>query len=257
MVETDWGIKSFTYEELDLKGIDWLTSMQKGQLDVLLENYDLLYVKEAIEEQNASKLFITVESEEEVTEESIVQNVKFNDQTKIEISVSLNQEESFFIKLYHLEKDQNGNNILKFAAIENGEIINEYEEFYEGSSLEILTTSEVVNESNATDDEVSIFAWYSNVPCVAKGCCVFNERSAVGNYPVRYKYCGAKCGSGTPVNATDRCCQRHDSCYGKNSRYPGRCACDRTFRSCLSGKGGQGPTLMRAAFLAKMRKQGC
>ncbi|MFJ7648417.1 phospholipase A2 family protein [Lysinibacillus sp. NPDC097279] len=46
-----------------------------------------------------------------------------------------------------------------------------------------------------------------------------------------YKYCGPGCsGPGSPTNAVDSCCKKHDECY---SRYGRTKNCDELFQQCL------------------------
>ncbi|MFJ5790299.1 Parvovirus coat protein VP1-like protein [Lysinibacillus sp. NPDC093197] len=46
-----------------------------------------------------------------------------------------------------------------------------------------------------------------------------------------YKYCGPGCsGPGSPTNAVDSCCKKHDDCYSKYGRTKN---CDELFQQCL------------------------
>jgi hypothetical protein len=45
-------------------------------------------------------------------------------------------------------------------------------------------------------------------------------------------WCGPGCGGGTPKDALDRCCKRHDECYG--SRVLGSCSCDLELIACAT-----------------------
>ncbi|WP_455660412.1 Parvovirus coat protein VP1-like protein [Pradoshia sp.] len=61
-----------------------------------------------------------------------------------------------------------------------------------------------------------------------------NRRRKRGFCVPGYRYCGPGCsGPGSPTNAVDSCCKRHDDCY---QRY-GPCKyCDDLFLDCLRPK---------------------
>lgn len=58
------------------------------------------------------------------------------------------------------------------------------------------------------------------------------RRPKIGFCYPGYRYCGPGCtGSGAPINAVDKCCQAHDTCY---SQKRGTQYCDELFQQCLN-----------------------
>lgn len=88
-----------------------------------------------------------------------------------------------------------------------------------------------------------------SVPCVQNGCCTFGS--------MKFKWCGAGCGSGTPINSLDTCCRSHDYCYGSYKSYPDRCTCDKTLIDCAASTSNGYKNLIIGAFIAKRKVMGC
>lgn len=111
-------------------------------------------------------------------------------------------------------------------------------------------------EFSSPEDE-KIITQAIDVPCISNGCCSFRYNGNPFNPLVKYKWCGAGCGSGTPVNELDSCCKKHDSCYGKYSSYPNRCECDMKLIICAKKTDNAGTSRIINAFKAKMLVKNC
>ncbi|WP_286905188.1 hypothetical protein [Clostridium sp. UBA1652] len=195
-----------------------------------------------------------------------LQNIKLDKDTRIEIN-TLPQDISLFnVKVFSLienvpEKDTV---LIRFVSNLGGEIIKDITEEMNRNALDNPQLLEIINElqSNANlneEGQLTTNAWYDSLPCVGNGCCIIKEALYPGgtpNFPLPYNWCGANCGSGTPVNSTDTCCRTHDYCYGSFKSYPDRCACDRNLIKCVSGKGTRAAGLISIAFKAKMATGG-
>jgi hypothetical protein len=174
--------------------------------------------------------------------------------TKLEISNI--EGVSFFTKLIRVNPipNEDGTFDHNIIAIEDNEIIVD--------KTITKATKEVVVFKNEDffekdEQEVSASAWYDDLPCVANGCCTFVERDGLKLKTVKYNWCGAGCGSGTPINAADTCCRTHDYCYGSFTSYPGRCKCDSNFINCLANTSDPGSSIMRQVFKLKMNNANC
>ncbi|GEN30210.1 hypothetical protein HNQ35_000087 [Cerasibacillus quisquiliarum] len=259
MEESKWEIGVVSVTNPSVKGLDWLTPKHNEQLKKLLDYAGLnMNISKTIFEQDSAELAFEIGKNFKAN--VTAQFIKFNNYTKIEI-VSSNKL-PFYARLYRLIKDEiNNKNILQLIVVEGGKIIVDKKEETEINSLDFITIYESLSNKNNKDENITPQAWYDNIPCIAKGCCVFTEPAWVGGplIPIAYNWCGAKCGSGTPVNSIDVCCRTHDYCYGSFKSYPARCNCDRNLINCLDGIYGHGqtPTLIRTAFRLKMRSQGC
>ena len=88
-----------------------------------------------------------------------------------------------------------------------------------------------------------------SVPCIQNGCCTFGS--------MKFKWCGAGCGSGTPINSLDTCCRSHDYCYGSYKSYPDRCTCDKTLIDCAASTSNGYKHLITGTFVAKRLAMGC
>ncbi|MBD8068166.1 Parvovirus coat protein VP1-like protein [Bacillus sp. PS06] len=64
---------------------------------------------------------------------------------------------------------------------------------------------------------------------------LYRQRGQRSGLCVRgYRWCGPGCsGPGTPTNAVDSCCKRHDECY---RRFGPSAHCDQMFLNCLRPK---------------------
>ncbi|MEH7604447.1 hypothetical protein [Priestia megaterium] len=124
------------------------------------------------------------------------------------------------------------------ASFEKGEILYEVDRAYDAEEFEI------------PQEESDIEPHIAYLDCVWGGsCCTLSGK--------KYKWCGAGCGSGTPINSLDTCCKWHDNCYKANTSYPARCGCDRVLNACADGTGVSGSGTLIAAFIAKMAWKGC
>lgn len=243
----NWGLENVAVKKVSVNGFNWLPEEHLKQLEKLLNHLNLgRYLDEQIKEQEAVQLNLDTSSVN-------VQEIKFDDRTKIEIASG--EGVPFFAKLFHIDETANedGTYNLHIVAIENDVLVVDSVNPVDYNSLGL---SEIVNALVPNEEDVSAKAWYSDVPCVGNGCCVFTEYNMV-TYPVFYNWCGANCGSGTPINAADTCCRTHDYCYNNFSSYPTRCSCDLNLINCLGQTSSPGATIMATAFRIKRKDQGC
>jgi hypothetical protein len=238
-----------------LDGLNWLTSEEKAQVKRVFDSANLTdVIDQEITEQAANSLNITVEETDDSNEESTTlkfQSLKFGEKTRVDLI----KDDGFLIKFYHLYEEEEVNKLL-FISSEDGKVSTEKIKNTSEKTLPLIDLREAFAPQN--DQGISTQAWYDDAPCVADGCCVLNEPAPpLGSVPIAYNYCGANCGSGDPVNGTDRCCRTHDNCYGSFSTYPTRCDCDQNLIDCLSPETGQGPAAIQTVFRAKMTVRGC
>ncbi|KYD23937.1 hypothetical protein P9851_01730 [Geobacillus stearothermophilus] len=146
--------------------------------------------------------------------------VKLNDEAIIQ---ALKDEDEFRIKA-HFSALKNRKKVIRKAIVKDNSVEIEFEIPFEASYF--LFVEELKNPMGAdkiTEGEIAPEAWY-------EGCLVFYD-SGSGKY-YYYKYCGAKCGSGTPINALDRCCQAHDRCWANFGK--GDDGCDYELYLCAN-----------------------
>lgn len=175
--------------------------------------YETSYYAHEVAE-NPSKDSLAVKQE--------IRFIKYTDELKVNFFKSEKVEDgstNIMVQVFTLDKGIS-KNIYNFidgefdgeASIETDEITLDLPEEF----------TELTEEEKGEADVTAL-----DLPCIQNGCCSFRYNGNPFNPLVRYKWCGANCGSGTPVNALDRCCRTHDNCYGSYGSYPGRCACDR------------------------------
>lgn len=124
------------------------------------------------------------------------------------------------------------------TSFEKDEIAYEVDREYDAKSFEI------------PQEEPDFEPQVAYLDCVwGNSCCTLSGK--------KYKWCGAGCGSGTPINALDKCCKFHDNCYSDNKKYPGRCYCDGVLNRCADASNVDGAGILIAAFVAKMAFKGC
>lgn len=257
MEDIAWEVGAATYKESPVKNFKWLPKEHLVQLKQLLDHLGLgNHVNGTIMEQNAAELTMGIGTRNESN--FTMQVVKLDNRTKVEIISG--ESVPFFARLYHNnnEKNADGTHNQHLVVIEDGEIIIDEKEPTITNEVETPNIIEFLRSATPSDG-ISVQAWYDDIPCMGNGCCIFHEPAWTGGplIPVPYKWCGAKCGSGTPINALDTCCRTHDYCYGSFSSYPARCSCDQNLINCSSGKPGYGPPLIRTAFRIKMNSNNC
>lgn len=119
---------------------------------------------------------------------------------------------------------ESGEKVIRRSTMLDGNLEIESEFSYNPDYYKFIEHLKVPNPAQEIDgDEVKTQAWYH-------GCLIFGD-PGTGKY-YRYKWCGAKCGSGTPINALDRCCQAHDRCWAKFGH--GDNGCDMELYHCAS-----------------------
>lgn len=239
----DWGLEALTVKASNVEEFNWLPTEQVEQLDKLMKHLSLNhYLGAKIVEQSAVEIATQ-------NLKGIVQEVKFDERTKVEITSG--DDVPFSAKLQHIKEKPNANGTynLLVALIENDEIIVNRVEQTTSQTVELFDPLKSLKSDAPNDNKISIEAWYDNVPCLSNGCCTFSG--------VKYNWCGAKCGSKTPINDADTCCRTHDYCYGSFATYPKRCECDKNLRTCLGYTSDPGSSTMRAAFYLKMLYMGC
>ncbi|HHY71964.1 MAG TPA: hypothetical protein GX497_01810 [Bacillus bacterium] len=124
------------------------------------------------------------------------------------------------------------------TAVKNGKIEYEVDKEFDENTFKLPQNKRDVEPQAAYLD------------CVWGGsCCTLKGK--------KYNWCGAGCGSGTPINSLDTCCKWHDDCYTTNPSYPARCVCDKVLIRCAEGTNVDGADILIAAFYAKMLAMNC
>ncbi|MFN2747757.1 MULTISPECIES: hypothetical protein [Bacillus] len=163
--------------------------------------------------------FLFPEQEKEVKKEALF--VTLNDETIVEaVRESCGK---LRIKAHYSAILETGEKVTRQAVVSDRSVVNELEIPFDEryfQFVEHLKHPTGAEEINAED--VSTQAWY-------EGCLVFGD-PATGFH--HYKWCGAKCGSGTPINALDRCCRAHDYCWANFGK--GDDECDMNLYHCAS-----------------------
>jgi hypothetical protein len=179
------------------------------------------------------------EETEKVAVDQTVAYIKLNKGAHVRViktnSTNLNDEIISAAAIYLGEKD--GEPRVYATNFQNGEIAYDIDGSY---------NEEVFGVPNIE----KVKAQVAYLDCVwGSSCCTLNGQ--------KYKWCGAGCGSGTPINSLDKCCQYHDNCYGANKSYPARCVCDAILIRCAEGSSVAAADTIIAAFYAKMAAMGC
>ncbi|MGE8037570.1 hypothetical protein B1B04_23265 [Lysinibacillus sp. KCTC 33748] len=176
---------------------------------------------------------------EEILVEQTQTYVQLSDEAQLRIiATKTNEKESLNVSAIRLgEKD--GVPRVFVTAFENGQIIYEVDHSYDESQFKI-----------PEDKEAEIEPYIAYLDCVwGSSCCTLAGK--------KYNWCGAGCGSGTPINDLDTCCKWHDNCYVTNTSYPGRCGCDKVLNACADQTNVDGAGVLISAFIAKMAWYGC
>lgn len=256
MKENKWQFLAITRDKANVEGLEWLPTEHKEQLLNLLEYGGLTRTlnEDITSDESTALSFI----DKEGTETNVtMQVVTLGQDTRLEISQSASV--PFFARVLHLEKREEAI-YERTIAIDNNEIIIDRKEPTDKEFVGNAGMYEFLGQA-AKDysDDISVSAWYDDIPCVANGCCMFIEAAWPGGpiMPIPYKWCGANCGSGEPINSLDTCCRSHDWCYASFSKYPDRCACDQNLIDCASRISGNSSLLVRTAFKIKMNNEKC
>ncbi|SFA56037.1 hypothetical protein SAMN05192569_106812 [Parageobacillus thermantarcticus] len=157
-------------------------------------------------------------------------------------------------------RKNNGKATKRLATFLNGEQIGDEEFPLEREVLELPSDiDQLSDEEFAKDGKATTQG--SIIPCFnwdgSGTCCEFRYNGLPWNPLVKYNWCGANCGNGTPVNPLDACCRSHDYCYRAYPDYPERCNCDKNLISCASRTDEAGTDRVIAAFQIKMAYKGC
>lgn len=256
-------IMKMNIEIPQLKDISWLL---EEELKMVKSTLEILNIEHLLNNKYllSNALNINSSFEKKDTEFITLQNILLDNKTRIEITSSPGDFSLFSIKVFHLEQENEGKLYLRFISNLGGEVLANNREEYVGNVLEnpnlFTIYNDMVSDSIDNLSQISTKAWYSKIPCISKGCCIIKEPLYPGaspTIPIIYKWCGANCGSGTPVNSVDTCCRTHDKCYIKNKSYPKRCSCDTNIIKCVSKKGTRASGMISAAFKAKKKWMKC
>lgn len=213
---------------------------------------------------NYEYTFIDNETDKEQTVVQLSQYFKFRKDLYVQLLKTEDDDKdpTYLVRVVTLTTDKGeklsaelGENLKTIVVFMDGEFLAEHETPTPDTELTLPNEEdeEVDNASESKEDAHVLSGW--GLPCIQNGCCSFRYNGIGKLY--RYKWCGANCGSGTPINALDRCCKMHDECYSYYSTYPNRCGCDRVLISCASKTDNAGTTRIIAAFRAKMFAKGC
>lgn len=245
-------------QQQTINNLSWLTPAEKEVILQTLGFMDLKLDINSILESNSIKMtyFFRDDTKGVV---SVLQNVKLNENTRLEIISFPNNFQEFEVKFYHL-KENDDEKKLRFVSYLDGKLISDKEEDFQDSLLENPNLLDLYNDTISNNQEEDVEVAWGGLPCLQNGCCIINEPLYPGSaplVPVYYNWCGANCGSGSPVNSVDTCCRTHDYCYGSFKGYPSRYACDKNIRNCVASTGYRAAGIISAGFAAKMLYYGC
>lgn len=262
-MKEDFGLKQVKVDVPKLVDLDWLSDDEieivKATLGTI--NKQNILLKNVLS-TNALIMYGKFENKETIG--VTVQNILFDPNIRIEVFSVPNKIFLFGVRVLYLEEEK-GKHYLRIVSNLGGKIVADNKEEYDGNVLDNPNLFEIYNDlvsggENNEQNQVLANAWYSNIPCLYNGCCVIREPISPGStvmVPIKYNWCGAKCGSGSYVNSVDLCCRAHDKCYEREKSYPRRCNCDKNLISCVSGKGMRASTLIATAFTLKRVAMGC
>jgi hypothetical protein len=255
-------VTNIVVNEVPTKGLADLTAEEKGLVRQVVEH---VHGKEAaIQNSAVVKAFeatffahkeIKKSSESSKAVAQLNRFIKLNDKLKVNLFKSTNVSDgktSYISQAITLLEEQ-GKTLKQIVTFFDGELLADKILETDEQKLDILVDFAQLSEEEKGETDLEA----QDLPCIQNGCCSFRYNGLPWNPLVVYNWCGANCGSGTPVNALDRCCRTHDYCYGSYGSYPGRCACDRNLISCASSTDEAGGSRLITAFQAKMIYQGC
>lgn len=251
-------ISKVEVQETNIKDLSWLSS---EELKIVKKVLNYMQIKDSLEsvvESNMLDITYFFEDDKKGIF-SRLHNLKLTEKTRLEIASLPEDSNEFIVKVFHVTESDD-KKILHFVSYSDGKYLADLKEDFQDESLENPNLLELHNESISNDESSEVGVAWGSLPCVQSGCCTIKEPIYTGGAPVipiKYNWCGASCGSGTPVNVVDTCCRSHDWCYDSFKSYPSRCACDRNLRNCVDGTGYRAATLIRGAFSAKMKWFGC
>ncbi|KML00578.1 hypothetical protein [Rossellomorea marisflavi] len=250
-------VTNIIVNEVQNKGLNELTIEEKGLVRQVMEhvsNDEIAVQSAAIVKAFETNYFGHHEdespSESSKTVTQLNRFIKFSDTLRVNLFKSTHVETgkvSYIVQGIALSSKE-GKNLKQIVTTFDGEVL--ADKFFETDELKLDIPE---NFSELTEDEkgeTDVKA--QDLPCIQNGCCSFRYNGLPWNPLVVYNWCGANCGSGTPVNALDRCCRTHDYCYMSYGSYPGRCSCDRNLISCASNTDNAGGSRLITAFQAKM-----
>jgi hypothetical protein len=202
------------------------------------------YLKEKVDgiDSYELKTFNIEYTEEDTGELAVAQTttfIKLNDNAYVRLikTIPKNRDEEIIDAAAVFLGEEDGVPRVFTTSFKNGEILYDVDGPYNEKAFNIPEKEEVKTTVAYLD-------------CVWGGtCCTLSG--------VKYKWCGAGCGSGTPINALDTCCRWHDDCYTANKSYPARCVCDAVLNRCADTSGVDGAGILISAFIAKMAWYGC
>lgn len=221
-------------------------SLINQALEHINENKDLLSKDRYIQ----IGFHLKYQIEEELKQESLDQNVrfiKFNDNLRVDTYTVLGGKNSILVQVSQLNPDEGNKRV---ASFQNGMLIGENVVNTDLQFLELDYDFTELSEGETKFDGEQVTV--QGLPCIQDGCCSFRYNGLPWNPLVTYNWCGAGCGSGTPVNDLDYCCRNHDNCYSTYSSYPDRCRCDQLLLNCARSTDNAGGSRLISAFQIKM-----
>jgi hypothetical protein len=197
-----------------------------------------LLVHEPVEQKVFEDRY-TFEQNEQVLPINVTTNfLKYDDNLKVSLLTSGNEHFGSVARAEYLKgnKQKQIVTFLDGTLLADIDLSTDEQEIYLPSFEQYMPQLDNATPTSSIDD------------CWLDGCCSFRYNGLPWNPLVKYNWCGRGCGSGTPINPLDTCCQAHDICYGTTESV---CSCDKKLIDCASKTDNAGTDRVILAFKLK------